>query len=74
MVFERNLLERKLLSRNTQDPTVGGLRGEKKKRSTRSRLRVDSSFSEFLQTPRGRVFSLLEFLLSFKCFTNVSVE
>ena len=30
-----------LLSRISEDPTVGGVRGEKKKRSTRSRLRVD---------------------------------
>ena len=69
--FER---ERELLSKNTQDPTVSGFRGEKEKRSTRSRLRVDSGFSEFLQTPRDRIFSLLGFYSYFKCFTNVSVE
>ena len=27
---------------------------------------------EFLTTPRGRIFSLLEFLLPFKCFFDVS--
>ena len=36
-----------LLSRNTRDPIVGGLRAEKEKRSTRSRLRVDSRFVSF---------------------------
>ena len=60
-----------LLSRISGDPTVGGLRDEKEKRSTRSRLCVDSRFMEFPQTPRGRIFSLLEFYSHFKCFTNV---
>ena len=60
-----------LLSKILRDPTVGGLRGEKEKRSTRNRLRVDSGFSEFLQTPRGMIFSLLEFYSHFKRFTNV---
>ena len=47
-IFERVLeRERELLSRNTQDPTVGGLRGEKEKRSTRSRLRVDPGIESF---------------------------
>ena len=46
--FER---ERTLLSRNTRDPTVGGLRAEKERRSTRSRLRVGTGFWEFSQTP-----------------------
>ena len=36
-----------LLSRNTRDPTVGGLRAKKEKRSTRSGLRVDSGFVSF---------------------------
>ena len=60
-----------LLSRISGDPTIGGLRGEKEKRSTRSRLRVDSGIVSFSQTPRGRGFSLLEFYSHFKCFTNV---
>ena len=60
-----------LLSRISGDPTVGGLRGEKEKRSTRSRIRVDSRIVSFWQTPRGRIFSLLEFYSHFKCFVNV---
>ena len=36
-----------LLSRISGDPTVGGLRGEKEKRSTRSRLRVDPGIESF---------------------------
>ena len=36
-----------LLSRISGDPVVGGLRGEKEKRSMRSRLRVDSGFVSF---------------------------
>ena len=56
-------LEReKLLSRKSGNPTVGGLRGEKGKRSTRNRLRVDSGFSEFLQTLRGRISPYLSFI------------
>ena len=55
------------------DPTVGGLRGKKEKCSTRDRLLVDSGFGsffklrvrEFLQTPRGRIFSLLGFYSHF---------
>ena len=39
--------ERALLSRIPGDPTVGRLRGEKEKRSTRSRLRVDPGFVSF---------------------------
>ena len=54
-----------LLSRISGDPTVGGLRDEKEKRSTRSRLRVDSRFMEFPQTPRGKIFSLLGFYSHF---------
>ena len=36
-----------LLSKNTGNPTVGGLRADKEKRFTRSRLRVDSGFVSF---------------------------
>ena len=60
-----------LLSRKSGDPTVGGLRDEKEKCSTRSRLSVDSRFMEFPQTPSGRIFSLLEFYSYFKCFVDV---
>ena len=56
-----------LLSRISGDPTVDGLRAEKKNRSTQSRLRVDSGFVSFLQTLRGRGFSLLGFYSFFKC-------
>ena len=38
-----------LLSRIPGDPTVGGLRGEKEKRSTRGRLRVDSGIGSFFK-------------------------
>ena len=41
-------LEREpLLSSFPANPTVGGFRGEKEKRSTRSRLRVDPRFVSF---------------------------
>ena len=63
-----------LLSRITEDPTVGSLRGEKEKRFYAGQATRGLRDREFLQTPRGRIFSLLEFLLPFKCFTNVSVE
>ena len=38
-----------LLSRILGDPTVGGLRGEKEKRSTWGRLRVDSGIGSFFK-------------------------
>ena len=38
-----------LLSRILGDPTVGGLRGEKEKRSTRGRLRVGSVIGSFFK-------------------------
>ena len=45
--FERVQRERELLSRFAHDPTVGGLRDKKEKRSTQSRLRVDPGFASF---------------------------
>ena len=45
--FEFFLERERLLSKNTEDPTVGGLRGKKEKCSTRSRLRVDPGFASF---------------------------
>ena len=60
-----------LLSRFLNDPTVGSLRDKKENYSTRRGLRVGTRFREFLQTPRGRGFSLLEFYSQFKCFKNV---
>ena len=38
-----------LLSRISEDPTVGGLRGEKEKGSTRGRLLVDSEIGSFFK-------------------------
>ena len=38
-----------LLSKIPGDPTVGGLRDEKEKRSTRNRLRVDSGIGSFFK-------------------------
>ena len=38
-----------LLSRISGDPTVGGLWGEKEKRSTRGRLRVDFGIGSFFK-------------------------
>ena len=58
-----------ILSKNTGDPTVGGLRDKKENCSTRRGLRMGTGFREFPQTPRGRGFSLLGFYTLFKCFT-----
>ena len=53
-----------LLSKILEDPTVGGLRDEKEKRSTRSRLRMDSGIGSF--------FKLLEVgFSSYLCFTPI---
>ena len=60
-----------LLSRNKGDPTLGSLRDKKENCSTRRGLRVGTGFVSFLQTPRGRGFSLLVFYSRFKYFTNV---
>ena len=38
-----------LLSKISEDPTVGGLRGKKEKCSTRGRLRVDSRIVSFFK-------------------------
>ena len=58
-----------LLSKISGNRTVGFRRSKKGKRSTRSRLRMDPGFVEFPQTPRGRIFSLLEFYSHFKGFS-----
>ena len=61
-----------LLSRISGDPTVGGLRGEKGKRSTRSRLRVDSRIGSFFKLlevgfcPYLSFYSHLNVLLMFR--------
>ena len=41
-----------LLSKIPGDPTVGGLRSKKGKRSTQSRLRVDPGFASFDNSKR----------------------
>ena len=61
-----------LLSRISEDPTVGGLRGEKEKRSTRSKLRVDSGIGSFFKllevgfSPYLSFYSHLNVLLMFR--------
>ena len=57
-----------LLSKISEDPTVGSLRDKKGSCSTRRGLRLSTEFREFPQTPRGRGFSLLGFYTLFKCF------
>ena len=52
-----------LLSRIYGDPTVGGLRGEKEKRSTRGRLRVDSGIGSFFKLLEVGFSSYLSFIL-----------
>ena len=63
-----------LLSRNTDDRTVGSLRDKKENYSTRRGLCVGTRFREFPQTLRGRGFSLLGFYSSFKYYVNVPVD
>ena len=60
-----------LLSKFSDDPTVGILRSKKESRPTQRSLRVGSGFKEFRQTPRGRGFILLEFYTLFKCIYDV---
>ena len=61
-----------LLSRISEDPTVGGLRGEKEKGSTRGRLRVDSGIGSFFKlfevgfSPYLSFYSHLNVLLMFR--------
>ena len=61
-----------LLSRISEDPTVGGLRGEKEKRSTRSKLRVNSKIGSFFKllevgfSPYLSFYSHLNVLLMFR--------
>ena len=61
----------KLLSKLSDDPTVGSLRDKNESYSTRRGLHVGTGFREFPHTPRGRGFSLLGFYTSFKCIYNV---
>ena len=50
-----------LLSRNADDPTVGGLRGKKEKCSTRDRLHVDSGIGSFFKLLEVRFSPYLSF-------------
>ena len=52
-----------LLSRISGDPTVGDLRGEKEKRSPRSRLRVDSGLGSFFKLLEVEFSPYLSFTL-----------
>ena len=61
-----------LLSRKSRDPTVGRLRDKKEKRSTRSRLLVDSGIGSFFKllevgfSPYLGFYSHLSVLLMFR--------
>ena len=61
-----------LLSRKSGDPTVGRLRDKKEKRSTQSRLRVDSGIGSFFKllevgfSPYLSFYSHLNVLLMFR--------
>ena len=61
-----------LLSRKSGDPTVGRLRDKKEKRSSRSRLRVDSGIGSFFKllevgfSPYLSFYSHLNVLLLFR--------
>ena len=61
-----------LLSRISEDPIVGRLRDKKEKRSTRSRLRVDSGIGSFFKllevgfSPYLSFYSHLNVLLMFR--------
>ena len=60
-----------LLSRISGDPTVDGLWGEKEKRSTRNRLRVDSrigSFFKLLEVGVSPYLCFIPILSVFRCF------
>ena len=56
------------LSRIPGDPTVGGLRGEKEKRSTRGRLRVDSGIGSFFKLLEVGFSPYLGFIPIFSTF------
>ena len=64
--------ERVFLSRISGDPTVGGLRGKKEKRSTQSKLRMDPGFTSFDKLQGVGVSPYLCFILIlsvFRCFS-----
>ena len=57
-----------LLSRIPGDPIVDGLRGEKEKRSTRGRLRVDSGIGSFFKLLEVGFSPYLGFIPIFSTF------
>ena len=63
-----------LLSRIQGDPTVGSLRGEKEKRSTRGRLRVDSgiwSFFKLLEVGFSPYLGFIPIFSTFRMFESI---
>ena len=63
-----------LISRKSGDPTVGGLRGEKEKRSTRGRLRVDSgigSFFKLLEVGFSPYLGFIPIFSTFRMFESI---
>ena len=54
-----------LLYGKSGNPTVSGLRGEKEKRSTRGRLRVDSGIGSFFKLLEVGFSPYLSFILIF---------
>ena len=58
-----------LLSRISEDPTVGGLREKKEKCSTRNRLRVDSGIGSFFKLLEVGFSPYLRFIPIFKGFS-----
>ena len=63
-----------LLSKILGDPTVGGLRDEKEKRSTRSKLRVDSgigSFFKLLEVGFSPYLGFIPIFSTFRMFESI---
>ena len=63
-----------LLSKIPGDPIVGGLRDEKEKRSTRSRLRVDSgigSFFKLLEVGFSPYLGFIPIFSTFRMFESI---
>ena len=63
-----------LLFRISEDPTVDGLRGEKEKRSTRDRLRVDSgigSFFKLLEVGFSPYLGFIPIFSTFRMFESI---
>ena len=67
--FEFFLERERLLSKNTEDPTVSGLPGKKEKCSTRDRLRLDSGIGSFFKLFEVGFSPYLCFIPIFKGFS-----